>query len=518
MPPVTARKPPDLIRFSQAEMGRLSWRQTPLVRCARPISGMQSITPLTHGARSACRPTRTVVNRYAKSFRLGLAQHTGGKLKNHTVDEVFGVGVGNQTPAYVDRGNLDSVFERGLKANRHVSVHGGSKQGKTWLRKRGLSTESSIVVQCTITATAMSLLEEALAQIGVTAKLTRTKLGSLSGEVELTASAKAKLGVSLLAKGEVNAGIDVTGSTTRGTELQERFLGQSVANLQWVAEAIVRSKKRFVIEDFHYLPEDEQRIFASWMKALGEYGCHLVIIGVWAQSHLLSYFNGDLEGRVDDIHLTWTDDDLAAVLTQGATALGVKFSSELVNALVQDAYGNVGLIHRLAQQICHLERVDSLPGGTEIVVGPSLASARAAVAEQMAGRFETFAANFVRGMRRMPEGLVVYLHLLRAFTAAEDASLLSDGVDTRDLLASIKAERENIRGSDLTQALERVDQLQVKIGISPPVLTYHRAGKRVQLVDRSFLFFRRYGTHTWPWDDAEESIENDLASSNPLDL
>ncbi|AZI59218.1 hypothetical protein EH165_14795 [Nakamurella antarctica] len=437
--------------------------------------------------------------------------------RKYKVDEVFGVGVGNSTPAYVDRGNLDSVFKRGLEASRHVSVHGGSKQGKTWLRKRGLKPEESVVVQCTTTSTSVSILEEALAQLGVTAKLGRTQTGSLTGEVGLSSAVKARFSVPFLGQASGEAGATAKATKASESETQEQFFAQTAANLHWVAEAVTRSQKRFVIEDFHYLPEEEQRIFASWMKALGEYGCHLVIIGVWAQSHLLSYFNGDLEGRVDDIHLEWSNEDLHAVLTQGAEALAISFSETLSNALISDAYGNVGLLHRLAHEICILEKVDDAQAGFEIGRNASLTDARRDVAAQMSGRFETFAANFVRGMRRMPEGLVVYLHLLRAFTASDDADLLAKGVDSRDLLKAIQDEGISLRGSDLTQALERVDQLQVKIQISPPVLTYHRAGKRVQLVDRAFLFFRKYGEHTWPWDEPDE-IDNDLAGSAPLDL
>ncbi|WP_404562227.1 hypothetical protein [Curtobacterium sp. AB7] len=442
----------------------------------------------------------------------------GESVRRFQVNEVFGIGVGNQTPAYVDRGKLDKKFQDGLNANRHVSVHGGSKQGKTWLRKRGLAFEESLIVQSTITSTAESLLEEALSQLGVTARLSRTTAGALSGEVQITAAAKAALGIPLIGKGEATGQLAAKGAGERSSELEEQFLAQTVANLNWVAEAINRSGKRFVIEDFHYLPEDQQHVFAYWMKALGEYGCHLVVIGVWAQSHLLTYFNGDLDGRVDDIHLSWSDENLTEVLQRGSAALRVEFTSELIDAIVKDAYGNVGLVHRLAAQICAINDVDNLPDGAVIGVDSSLTEARRSVAEQMAGRFETFAANFVRGMRRMPEGLVVYLHLLRAFTASDDVSLLGDGIDSRELLASIKADGQGIRGSDLTQALERVDQLQVKIKVSPPVLTYHRVGKRVQLVDRSFLFFRKYGEHTWPWDDPDETIQNDLAESTPLDI
>lgn len=429
--------------------------------------------------------------------------------------EVFGIGVGNSTAAYVDRGDLDEKFRESLAANRHVSVHGGSKQGKTWLRKRSLNAAEAIVVQCTITSTAASVLEESLSQLGVRASLSRTETGTLGGHIDLTATASGKVGMPLLAKAAAEVGLDMGMTGERAVEIHEQILGETVANLHWVAASINASAKRLVLEDFHYLPEPEQRVFASWMKALGEYGCHVVIIGVWAQSHLLTYFNGDLDGRVDDIHLKWEDSELRAVLNRGADALQIELTDAIVNAIIADAYGNVGLVHRLAQSLLKLEGVDNLPRGTVIDVSNNLTAARSAVAEEMSGRFDTFASNFVGGMRRMPEGLVVYLHLLRAITASDDDSLLGQGVDSRALLSSIG--NDGIRLSDLTQALERIDRLQVKIEIAPPVLTYHRPGKRVQLVDRSFLFYRKYGSQSWPWDEGEE-IQNDLAGATPLDI
>lgn len=432
-----------------------------------------------------------------------------------SLDQVFGIGVGNSTPAYVDRGALDKKFQKGLKSAKHVSVHGGSKQGKTWLRKRGLDPKKSVVVQCTITSTAASVLEEALSQLGVQASLTRTVTGNLAGNIDVDATLKGKVGVPLLTKAAAEVSADIGIEFGKEIETQHQILGQTVANLHWVAASINASNRKLVLEDFHYLQEPEQRIFASWMKALGEYGCHVLIIGVWAQSHLLTYYNGDLEGRVTDIHLEWKDDELKKVLTQGATALKVQLSDQLIDQIVADSYGNVGLVHRVAERLLELHDVDSLSRGALIEVDEELNNARRSVAEEMSGRFETFASNFVRGMRRMPEGLVVYLHLLKAVTNSSDESLLGEGVESSALLATLQS--DGIRQSDLSQALERVDRLQVKIDISPPVLTYHRTGKRVQIVDRSFLFYRKYGSQAWPWDEAE-SIDNDLAENIPLDL
>jgi hypothetical protein len=56
-----------------------------------------------------------------------------------------------------------STGERWVSASdRHVAAHGGSKQGKPWLRTKGLAADDVIVVQCTPSSTADSLLREAL--------------------------------------------------------------------------------------------------------------------------------------------------------------------------------------------------------------------------------------------------------------------------------------------------------------------------------------------------------------------
>ena len=73
-----------------------------------------------------------------------------------------------------------------------------------------------------------------------------------------------------------------------------------------------------VIEDFHYLSLDERRKFAFDMKALWGYGVFLVIVGVWSEQNLLTFLNRDLSGRVREVPIVWTHDDLARILRRVA--------------------------------------------------------------------------------------------------------------------------------------------------------------------------------------------------------
>lgn len=429
--------------------------------------------------------------------------------------EVFGMGADIRSPSYVDRGFLDERFKTALVSRRHIAIHGGSKQGKSWLRSKGLADDDAIVLQCVPASTPESLLREALGRLGVQAELKRTTTQEFEGNLDFTGAAE--LGKLL---GKAKAEASASGGMSRATEIEHEPIGRSPADLSWVSKTIAVSGKRLVLEDFHYLTESVQRDLAFLLKAMGEYGLFVIVVGVWPKDHLLTYYNGDLEGRVEDIHLKWKDAELKRVIAQGADALRITIPEPLMDTMVAEASGSVGLVQRLAEQLCRAEGLNDsgsfLSGRAHIGTGTGWEQAKRAVAQQMEGRFETFADNFVRGMRRLPEGLEVYKFLLQAATDATDEEL-TEGIDSAALLARIAAHGGGaIRLSDLTQALERIDRLQVKIEVRPPVLSYSRASRKLFLADRAFLFFRRNGNPHWPWMAGEPEITNDLSAGDPL--
>jgi hypothetical protein len=134
------------------------------------------------------------------------------------------------------------------------------------------------------------LLREALGRLGVAATLHMSKTRDIEGTLDFKGAGE--LGIKILAKAKVeaSAGTKVSSSTT--TEAEP--VGQTAADLLWVVRTIVESGKRLVLEDFHYLDEETQREFAFLLKAMGEYGMFVVVVGVWPKDHLLTYYNGDL--------------------------------------------------------------------------------------------------------------------------------------------------------------------------------------------------------------------------------
>jgi hypothetical protein len=426
------------------------------------------------------------------------------------LNKVFGIATHVNPASYVNRGGLDEILGYYLEAERHIAIHGDSKQGKSWLRSKLLEADATIVVQCQVDSTPESVFREALGQLDVHAELRRVGRTQLAGHLDLSASGQ--LGNSLIGKAKVAS--EVGGTAGREHEIESEPIGKTPADLSWVARVLLASGKRLVVEDFHYVTEDHRKSFAFMLKALGDYGVHVIVVGVWPEDHLLTYYNGDLDGRVEDIRLIWDDSNLNEVLRLGAEALNVEISPDLRAGIVADAYGNVGLVQRLAEQLCLRAGVlETQPHKRTLNDADTLAEARESVSQRMKARYDAFADDFVRGMKRMTEGLEVYKHMLRAFTRSDSKELLN-GIDSRELLKRIEAAdaTANIRQSDLTQALDRVDRLQVKIGVRPLVLTYNRDRRRLFLADRSFLFYRQYGRPTWPWEK-DESLDAALRAA-----
>jgi hypothetical protein len=427
-----------------------------------------------------------------------------------SLNEVFGIATKINPASYVDRGGLDELLGYYLKTQRHIAIHGDSKQGKSWLRGRLLDAADTIVVQCQVDSTTEAVFREALGILGVRAEIKRIGVATYQGELDF--SAGGELGNLVFGKAKVDASAAVSGGGER--EIETKPIGTSPADLSWVARTFEASRRRLVIEDFHYVTEENRKDFAFALKALGDYGVSVIVVGIWPEDHLLTYYNGDLDGRVEDVRLSWEDGELHQVLIQGCEALNIEFNDELRTELVQDAYGNVGLLQRLAEQVCLAAGIlDQQKQTATLGPGGDLSKARETVSDRMRARYDAFADDFVRGMKRMTEGLEVYKHMLRAFTSSESEELL-EGIDSRDLLRRIHETDPDatIRQSDLTQALDRIDRLQVKIGVHPQVLTYNRDRRRLFLADRSLLFYRRYGSPRWPWE-RDETLDVALASA-----
>jgi hypothetical protein len=410
------------------------------------------------------------------------------------LDSVFGTGPRPLAASYVDRGGLDKELARARTGGLHVAIHGESKHGKSWLRAQALQEERLARVQCVPGMTAQDVLAAALGRLGVSEEV------NIVLEESATASARAELG---LDPGMVSSRVEAELTEAQRRSIEGVPVGRNTRTIDWVAEQFRSCQRSPVFEDFHNLAIAEQRTMAFAIKALGEWGVQCVVAGIWPNNHLLTYHNGELEGRIADLVVRWSGEELEEVLIQGCRELNVKMSHPLRRRIVLDAHASVGLLQLLAKKF--LVEAGVVRGGfrkrTFVDTGPDLAiyeRARAEVVESISGRFNPFVERFVQGPLEGPP-TSIYREILWAVVERVDISDLLEGVTAEALRNEISIERATVSQEEVAEGLVGLAEVQREREIHPHVLAHDYVRDHLVLTDRWFLLYMEHGPKEWPW-------------------
>ena len=414
------------------------------------------------------------------------------------VHDVFGIQPAVREHSYIDRGNLDREFKKLLdRKQTHIAIRGASKSGKSWLRQRVLT--DPIVVQCRFQYTTLDIYRDALARLDIRLEIENSTANKWGGKV--TASGEA--GLKLLAK--VQGGGEFTYARESGTK--EKAVGKDTTDLEFVASLIRESGRTLVIEDFHYLPDAEQRKFAFDLKTLWDYQTFIVVVGVWISENMLITLNSDLSDRIEELSISWSNAELQQVLDKGCKALNFRMKGDVSSFLAEISYGSVGLVQKLALRLIddELNISEAAPAGQELVIdrADKVPNAAMHVAEQLNQLYQTFARRVSDGIRKRSNATGIFAHAMAAIMGADDRALI-DGMSGKDVFTIAHARQPRVQLSNLRSVLAKFPELQVDADGRGLVLAYDSQNDRVSVVDRQLLLYRRFATVKWPWEEIIE--------------
>lgn len=414
--------------------------------------------------------------------------------------EVFGVSPHISKYSYYDRSSLDETLVMMLSRNNaHIAIKGPSKCGKSWLRKKCL--KEVILVQCHPGMSAEDIYAQALSSIGILTDVqestTTSVVGGLSGQVGA--------GIPLVgkAKGEISGSVEH--SHGKSSTLNQ---ATSTKNLQFVADSIKRSKAKLVIEDFHYLSRETQKTLAFHLKSLWDLQCNVIIIGVWSQKNLLIHMNGDLAGRIDEISVSWEDDELREVLHRGYEALNIKILRNIEDKVIKSSFGNVGILQSLMLRMVEDEAKIGKKQTYETLITDDtfFYNAAKAYATQLDGLYQQFARRLSAGIRKRKKSTGIYALSMEAIVHATDEQLI-DGFSRDDIFDIVHKREPRIQKGNLKTVLKKLVELQENKenpSGSNLVISYDEQKDLVFAVDRQLLFYRTYHTTKWPWEEMVE--------------
>lgn len=246
------------------------------------------------------------------------------------------------------------------------------------------------------------------------------------------------------------------------------------------------------IEDFHYLPVDVQRKFASTLKALYDRtDVTFVIVGVWLEENRLIVHSGDLAGRIVSVDADeWELNKLKEVIRKGEEILNIRFDNNFVEELVSNCYDSVFVVQESCLKSCQKEGIDQEQQNT-VTVGNDIntESIIDEVVQEQGAKYRAFLRKFADGFRKTEYELYKWILYSVLTTNPED---LETGLGTRQIMLDIEGEHpntNNINQGNLTQSLERVVDLQIESNIEPLILDYNADDRRLDIVDNRFLIW-----------------------------
>lgn len=419
---------------------------------------------------------------------------------------VFGISSKINTYSYYDRKGLDKKLRRLLNGNVHIAIKGPSKCGKSWLRQKCL--DNAIIVQCRIGMDVETIYKQALSKINVSFDKRCSEETNVAtsisggGDLKFPIVGAIKGDASRTVKYNHSSGVDMDFST-------------SIQNLEFVADSIKNSGKRLVIEDFHYLDQTTREQLAFDLKSFWDYGCNVIIIGVWTQTNLLTAMNPDLTGRIKEISVSWENEELAQVIKRGCEALNIEIDPNITKEMICDSFGNVGILQSLLLEMIEEqadieECQDTL---TPITDSSLYKEAAKAYAAQLDGRYQNFAKTLSAGIRKRKGSTGIYALAMEAIVNASDDKLMH-GFSRSDIFNIIHAKEKRIQKGNLKTVLRKLNELQDPKGEKEFVITYDETIDAILAIDRQLLFYRKHHTMKWPWEEiAEEARQQSLFES-----
>jgi hypothetical protein len=407
---------------------------------------------------------------------------------HHTAD-VFGVS--RDLPlSYVERDSVDNKLIDNLTRDKHVIIYGGSKQGKTCLRKHCLNDNDYVLVQCQNTWDIAKLSEAILKATGCEVEISHSK--TIDGKTKI--QVKAVSGFSLLGLGKT----DVEGSADRDKGEAETRSYEPLQLDSSDPNDLVRAlkgmgfNKLIVLEDFHYLPQETQQHFAFVLKTIHELSkITFVIVAVWREENRLIVYNGDLAGRVISVDAdVWSHEDLRKVIAAGEQLLNISFGENFKSALTAQSLGSVYIVQDCCYRACKQYNINET--ADKYLNVPDNIDAKQLIEKvisEQGARYSAFLVNFSAGFQ--DTNLEMFKWILYPILTT-DVSELDYGLSYRQIRTSIQSRHPQgtaLNPGNLTQALTSIPALQSKKNIKPFILDYDRNNLRLSIVDKGFLIW-----------------------------
>lgn len=429
----------------------------------------------------------------------------------YQTNDVFGVR-SKLIASYIERDEVDELFNDALKHGNEIIVYGSSKQGKTSLLLNNLRADQYVKVECSPQTAPIDIYKSILRQLGITF-IESESSGS-------TVEHGGKVGGGFKIKVPVVGGVDFSGEVadkaSESRSQSTKYIEYNLSLAQDVAELLQANgiKKYLVLENFHYLPTEVQETLAFDLRAFQDHAVIFIILGIWREANRLVQFNGDLLDRITEVPVEpWDTADFKRVIKKGAQLLNVDFS-DVEDELVGAAFDSIGVVQELCKHACLAAGVESTSRDKVRIEPSHLVSAIKKKTEEYGVRhirnFESFSDIVRKTSNQSGKPSLAFPYYFVRVLLTTDFQSLERGLSRGALLDEIRKihhRPEDVRSPDLGAFLHNLTQHQINKKIQPPFVDYDRGGKIMKIIDSSLYFFLKHCERQQILDDLPDPLQ-----------
>ena len=414
-------------------------------------------------------------------------------LARQKIADVFKT-VGQPTVTYVkrDSGSLEQLLTGALnEAGQLCLVTGPSKTGKTTLYREVLSQrgELALIVRCDSKMTANDVWLKALEEVDFDRIQSRTKavITRIGAEAEIGG----KLNWTWLA--ETTARFKgLFSKDMQDSEIRTRVLSAPGPDL--LIPILKDTAYTLVVEDFHYLQDDEKvALFQQWKRFVDQ-EVSVVVLSTTHRSVDIANSNKDLIGRVAHIDVGhWDVKDLELIAQKGFDHIRVGFDPDFRKLIASEAVG----LPIIVQQACLAlfqgkTYTDEIDRKKLRIDKHSVEKSLHHVARVKYQQFDPYYATLIRGPREKARKYKTYELVLACFTLDPIKFCLHrKEIDERLIRLQLPAD-EMPPFASLNSTLGALKKFQMKREFE--LLEWRPNEDMLYIIEPAFLFFVRWRT------------------------
>jgi hypothetical protein len=427
--------------------------------------------------------------------------------KSHLrVGQVFVAG-GLPTITYNPRSQLkleqkvqDYLDER----HRILSVSGPTKTGKTVLVKRVLKNADAVWASGGSIRSSSEFWQTIADELEIPTSIESTRqetdgeTRTISGEVSLLPNI-VKVGKS----GQEQTAISFTDKSQRNRHFESA-----------ARKALRNSLRPLVIDDFHYVPANEQLQIVRSLKDLVFDGLPVIVLAVPHRAYDVVRVEKEMTGRVQQLEIGfWSNDELLGIAEKGFDALGlVDEGGRVSNHLAEESFASPHLMQDFCLNVVKDSGVRESQDQVQFLIEPnwpSFFSDRSSAASKTA--FDMLARGprqrTDRKPRTLKNGLVVDIYGAVLMAIGYTGPLMGITYEhLRSAMREIMSE-DPPRGQEIVRVLDEMSKIAREQIEGEPVVDYDTELMTLHISDPYFAFFLRWR--------AQDELAGRVESINP---